>query len=137
MTVGMFGGVEMQVLFCAIALGLVQLLLATMASVSGRGLPWGVGARDEGWPALGKFGARLERAWKNFIETFPLFAAAVLLAHGLDKHSANSALGTQIYLWARVLYVPAYVFAIPFVRTLIWTASMVGIVMVLGVIWPG
>lgn len=137
MTVGMFGGVEMQVLFYAIALGLVQLLLATMLSVAGRGLPWGVGARDEGWPPIGPFGARLERAWKNFIETFPLFAACVLLAHGLDKHSANSALGAQIYLWARVLYVPAYVFAIPFARTLIWTASMVGIVMVLGVIWPG
>ena len=137
MTSNSIGSVEMQLLFCAIALGLVQLLLATMASVSGRGLPWGIGPRDEGWPQLGKFGGRLERAYKNFVETFPFFAAAVLLAHALDKHSANSALGAQIYIWARVLYVPAYVLAIPFARTLIWTASMVGIVMVLGVVWPG
>jgi uncharacterized MAPEG superfamily protein len=137
MTASLFGTVEMQMLFCAIVLGIVQLLLATLASVAGRGMPWGIGPRDEGWPPLGKYGARLERAWKNFIETFPLFAAAVLLAHALDKHSSSSALGAQIYFWARVLYVPAYVIAIPFTRTLIWTASLVGIAMVLRAVWPG
>jgi uncharacterized MAPEG superfamily protein len=137
MTTSIFGSVEMQMLFCAIVLGIVQLLLATLASVSGRGLPWGVGPRDEGWPPIGKFGARLDRAYRNFLETFPFFAAAILLAHALDKHSANSALGAQIYLWARVLYVPAYVLAIPFTRTLIWVASLVGILMVLRAIWPG
>jgi uncharacterized MAPEG superfamily protein len=77
------------------------------------------------------------RAWKNFVETFPLFAVAVLLVNALDKHTATSALGAQIYIWARLLYVPAYVFAVPFTRTLIWTASLVGIVMVLAAIWPG
>jgi uncharacterized MAPEG superfamily protein len=127
---------ELQVLFWAVVLGLVQLLLATLASVSGRGLPWGVGARDEGWPPLGKYPARLERAYKNFIETFPFFAALVLLAHALGVSTHNTILGAQIYLWARVLYVPAYVIAIPFVRTLCWTASIVGIVMILKDVWP-
>jgi uncharacterized MAPEG superfamily protein len=129
--------VELQVLFCAILLGLIQLLLATLASVAGRGLPWGVGARDQGWPSIGKYGARLERAYKNFLETFPFFLGAVLLAHALDKSTHNSALGAQVYLWARVLYVPAYVSGIPFVRTLCWAASIVGILMVLRAIWPG
>lgn len=129
--------VELQMLFCAAALGIIQLLLAVIGSVSGRGMAWGVGPRDEGWPALGKIGGRLERAWKNFVETFPLFAVAVLLVNALDKHTATSALGAQIYIWARLLYVPAYVFAVPFTRTLIWTASLVGIVMVLAAIWPG
>jgi uncharacterized MAPEG superfamily protein len=137
MTASIFGSVEMQMLFWAIVLGIVQLLLATLASVSGRGFGWGVGPRDEGWPPIGKFGARLDRAYRNFLETFPFFAAAILLAHALDKHSANSALGAQIYLWARVLYVPAYVLAIPFTRTIIWVASLVGILMVLRAIWPG
>ena len=129
--------VELQVLFCAILLGIVQLLLATLASVGGRGLPWGVGPRDEGWPAIGKYGARLERAYKNFLETFPFFLGAVLLAHALGKSTPSSVLGAQIYIWARVLYVPAYVIAIPFTRTLIWTASLIGILMVLRAIWPG
>jgi uncharacterized MAPEG superfamily protein len=127
---------ELQILFCAIALGLVQLALATMASVSGRGMPWGIGPRDEGWPPLGKVGGRLERAYKNFLETFPLFAAAVLLVYALSRSSSASVLGAEIYIWARVLYVPAYVLAIPFTRTLLWTASIVGIVLVWYAAWP-
>jgi uncharacterized MAPEG superfamily protein len=127
---------ELQMLFCAIALGLVQLLLATLASVSGRGMGWGTGARDEGWPPLkNKYAARLERAYKNFIETFAFFAAAVLLAHAMGVSTPQTILGTQIYLWARVLYVPAYVIAIPFTRTLIWVASFAGIAMILRALW--
>jgi uncharacterized MAPEG superfamily protein len=131
------GSVEMQILFCAIALGIVQLLIATLASVAGRGFGWGIGPRDEGSPALGKFGGRIERAYENFLETFVFFAAGVLLAHALGKSTHNSVLGAQIYIWARVLYVPAYVLAIPFLRTLIWTASLAGTLMVLSAIWPG
>jgi uncharacterized MAPEG superfamily protein len=129
------GSVELQILFCAIVLGILQLILAATASVLGRGLMWGVGPRDEGWPALGKIGGRLERAYKNFIETFAFFAAAVLLAHALGKSTHFTVLGAQIYIWARLLYVPAYVLAIPFVRTLIWTASLIGIIMIVKAIW--
>ena len=129
--------VEMQSLFCAILLGLVQLLLAVMAGVGARGMPWAAGPRDEPGAALGKIAGRLDRAFRNFLETFAFFAAAVLLAHALDKSTHNSVLGAEIYLWARVLYVPAYVIAIPFLRTLIWLASFIGILMVLSAIWPG
>lgn len=128
---------EMQILFCAVVLGLIQLLLAILASVSGRGMPWAVGPRDEGWPALGKFGGRLERSWKNFIETFPLFAVAVLMVDAMHATTATSALGSQIYIWARLIYVPVYVAGIAYLRTLVWMASLVGIVMVLAGIWPG
>jgi uncharacterized MAPEG superfamily protein len=128
---------EMQILFCAIALGIIQLLLAILFSVGGRGLPWALGPRDEGRPKLGKIGGRIERAWTNFLETFPLFAAAVLMVHALNMQTATSALGAQIYIWARLIYVPAYVIAIPFLRTLIWIASLVGILLVMSAIWPG
>ncbi len=133
-----FGGsVELQILFCAIALGIVQLLLAILFSVAGRGMAWGIGPRDEGWPPIGKFGARLDRAFKNFLETFPFFVAAVLLAHALGKSTHYSVLGAQIYIWARALYVPAYVFNIPFVRTILWVASLAGIGMILKAIALG
>jgi len=128
---------EMQILFCAIALGIIQLLLAILFSVGGRGLSWALGPRDETKPQLGKIGGRIERAWTNFLETFPLFAAAVLMVHALNMQTATSALGAQIYIWARLIYVPAYVIAIPFLRTLIWIASLVGILLVMSAIWPG
>jgi len=133
-----FGGsVELQTLFCAILLGLIQLLLATLFSVGARGLPWGISARDEPPAKLGTFGGRIERAYLNFMETFPFFLGAVLLAHALGKSTPHSVLGAEIYLWARVLYVPLYALAIPFTRTLCWAASMIGIVMVITAIWPG
>jgi uncharacterized MAPEG superfamily protein len=137
MNFGDFGSVEMQMLWLSIALGIVQLLLAVMFSLAARGLPWGAGARDEAAPPMGKLGARIERAFKNYLETFVFFAAAVLMANALGKHTAMSALGAQIYFWSRVAYVPTYAAGIPFLRTLLWIASIVGIAMVMRGVWPG
>ncbi|HEX3431582.1 MAG TPA: MAPEG family protein [Rhizomicrobium sp.] len=131
------GSVELQILFCAILLGIIQLFLAVVTGLQSAGLAWAAGPRDEAAANPGKLGGRLERAFENFLETFPFFAAAALLVHALDKSTHTSVLGSQIYIWARVLYVPAYVIAIPYVRTLIWTASLIGIVMVLAALWPG
>src|ERR1700720_3178618 len=131
------GSAEMQILFCAILLGLIQLVLAAAIGVQSAGLAWAAGPRDAARAHPGRIGGRLERAFENFLETFPFFAASVLLVHALDKSTHTSVLGAQIYIWARVLYVPAYVIAIPFVRTLIWAASLVGILMVLAALWPG
>ncbi len=137
MDTGIFGSVEMQMLFWSIVLGIVQLLLATLFSVGHRGLPWGVGPRDEPAPPMGKFGGRCERAFQNFLETFVFFLGAVLIANALNKHTATSALGAQIYLWSRVAYLPVYILGIPFLRTLLWVASLVGIGMVMRGVFPG
>jgi uncharacterized MAPEG superfamily protein len=126
---GNFGSVEMQMLWLSIALGLVQIVLPVVFNL-GR-TSWALGPRDEAGPPSTRIGARLERALKNFLETFVLFAAVVLLAQAMGRHSANSALGAQLYFWARLAYVPAYAAGIPFLRTLIWAVSLVGIVLVL------
>jgi uncharacterized MAPEG superfamily protein len=132
-----FGSVEMQMLWLSIVLGIFQLLLAALFSVSARGLPWGVGARDEPAAPLGTFGGRIERAFKNFLETFVFFLGAVLMVQVLDKHTPSTALGAQLFFWARLAYLPAYALGIPWVRTLLWAAALVGIGMVMRGIWPG
>jgi uncharacterized MAPEG superfamily protein len=137
MSSGIGGSVELQILFCAILLGIIQLFLAVVTGVRAAGLAWAAGPRDEARAHPGKIAGRLERAFENFLESFPFFAAAALLVHVLGKSTHTSVLGSQIYIWARVFYVPAYVIAIPFVRTLIWAASLVGILMVLAALWPG
>src|SRR5215831_12237078 len=101
MTLGA-GSVEMEMLWLSIVLGLAQLVLATLFSVAQRGFPWGVGARDQSPAPLGKLGARFERAFRNFLETFAFFAAAVLMVQVLNRHSANTVIGSQVYFWARV-----------------------------------
>ena len=74
------GSTEITMLWASTLLGLVYLLAAVVPSVLSRGMPWAMGPRDGEWPAVGTVAARLDRAWKNFLETFPLFAAAHAVA---------------------------------------------------------
>lgn len=121
---------ELCMLAWSVVLGLVQIALAATCSVGQRGLGWAAGARDDAKPPLTGIGGRLDRARANFLETFPLFAAAVLAAHLLQQHDSMTVLGTQLYFWARLAYVPVYAAGIPYLRTLVWAVSIVGIVLV-------
>jgi uncharacterized MAPEG superfamily protein len=119
---------ELKMLAWSIVLGLVQIALAATLTTGQRGFAWGVGARD-GTPApVSPVAARLNRASANFLETFPLFAAAVLAVVAAGAASERTALGAQMYFWARVAYLPAYASGAPYVRTLAWAVSIVGLV---------
>jgi uncharacterized MAPEG superfamily protein len=93
---------ELCMLAWSVVLGLVQIALAATCSVSQRGLGWAASARDDAKPPLAGIGGRLDRARANFLETFPLFAAAVLAAHLLQQHDGMTVRGTQLYFWARL-----------------------------------
>jgi uncharacterized MAPEG superfamily protein len=125
------GSTEIQMLCWTIVLGLVQLVIATTMATLQQGLPYNLSPRDLPPPPVGTVTARLQRAFGNFKETFVFFAAAVLAVTALGKTGGNSALGAEIYLAARVIYVPVYAAGIPVLRTLVWAASVAGIVMVL------
>jgi uncharacterized MAPEG superfamily protein len=134
---GQFGSVELQMLAASAVLGLVQLVLAVLFSVGARGMTWALGSRDSAGAPLGTTGGRLERAFNNFLETFPIFAVAVLIATLLNRHTAMTVLGAQLYFWARVAFVPVYALGIPVARTLVWAVALVGILLVLQVGWLG
>jgi uncharacterized MAPEG superfamily protein len=123
--------IEIQVLAWAIAFGVFQLLLAATLMTHQRGLKWNASARD-GEPApLTGVAARVDRAFKNFLETFPFFAAAVLAVVATDRTSAATALGVQLYFWARVVYLPLYAGGVPYVRTLVGAVSLWGVLQLL------
>ena len=114
----------------SILLGLLHLLLsATLVSVS-RGLKWSIGARDGAAPPLSVHADRSQRAARNFLETFPFFAAAVLCAIATSKEGHLALLGAQLYFWARVAYLPLYLIGIPLIRSLAWGVSLAGLLMV-------
>lgn len=125
------GSIEIQMLCWAVVLGLAQLVIATTLATKDQGLAYNMSARDLPAPPVSTLSARMLRAFGNFRETFVYFAVAVLVVTALGKANATSAMGAQLYFWARVIYVPVYAAGIPVVRTLIWTASIVGLVMVL------
>ena len=125
------GSIEIQMLCWSVVLGLVQLVISTTLLVKDVGLPYAGGPRDTPSPPVRILTGRLLRAFHNFRETFVYFAVAVLVVTALNKTSSTTALGAEIYFWARVVYVPVYAAGIPVARTLIWAASIAGLVMVL------
>ncbi len=127
--------IEIRMLVWSILLGLVQIALAATFATSRRGLRWNAGPRDDAGAPLSGVAGRLERASHNFRETFMFFAAAVLAVVLLQKGNANTALGVQLYFWARVAYVPAYAFGIPYLRSAIWGVSIVGLVMLVSALF--
>lgn len=122
--------VELKVLVWSAILGLVQIVLAAGFANRIRGTRWNIGPRDETIPLTGVAG-RLDRAYRNFLETFPIFAVAVIAAGVAQKYNGTSAIGAYLYLIGRAVYVPLYAFGVPLARTLAWVASVIGIVMVL------
>lgn len=124
-------GIELKMLVWAIVLGLVQIGLAATLGTAQRGLQWNAGPRDAVLPPLSGVAGRLERALRNFAETFPFFAAAVLMLALLHRSTPHSELGAQLYFWSRVVYVPLYAAGVSYVRTLAWALSLAGLLMVL------
>ena len=122
---------ELKMLAWAVVLGLVHVLLATALSTARRGLRWNVGNRDGDVRPLTGFAARAARASSNFLETFVFFAAAVLAVVAAQKTTEATALGAQIYVWARVAYLPVYVVGIPYVRTVVWAVAFWGMLQVI------
>jgi uncharacterized MAPEG superfamily protein len=123
--------VEFTMLTLAILLGLVQLFLAVQLVTAERGTAWNIGPRDTTPPLKGKIAGRLDRAFSNFKETFPFFAVVILMAAILGRHSWTTQLGSELYVAARVLYLPLYAFGVTGLRTLAFLFSVVGIGLVL------
>lgn len=112
-----------------VVLGLVQIVAASHAASLQRGYRWTSSPRDEPKPPLRGVAGRLDRALRNYLETFPLFAAVVLVAHVSETHNALTEWGSRLYLWGRVAYVPLYAAGVPLVRSLAWNVATVGIVL--------
>ena len=129
--------VEMTMLALAAVLAFVHLFAAAHFATQEHGAAWNTGARDNTPPLTGKLAGRLDRAFRNFRETFPLFAVAVILITFLDRHNARTEWGAQLYFWMRVIYLPLYAMGVPFLRTIIWLGSVIGIILVLSAAFAG
>ena len=122
---------ELTILAWTLVLALVQVLLPALLRIGETGLRYNASPRDDAGAPIGKVTGRILRAQRNLFETLPVFAAAILIAHVAGREGAQTLWGAWLYLIARIVYVPVYAAGIPFVRTGVWTVSLVGILMVL------
>ena len=93
------------------------------------GNAYSVGARDEAIQPSGIAG-RMHRAQQNFLETFPIFVACVVVVHLADTHGALSYWGSITYLGGRVIFLPLYALGVPWLRTFSWNIATLGLVLV-------
>jgi len=78
------------------------------------------------------WGKRADRVYMNAIEVFAPFAALIMIAHLAGKPNSVTGFCAMFFFWMRVAHAVAYWFAIPYVRTLAFTAGWIAVI---GLFW--
>jgi uncharacterized MAPEG superfamily protein len=122
---------ELMALAAATAWGFLQLVAAAQAANSQYGLKWAASPRDTEMPPLRPIPGRISRNFRNYMETFPFFVAAILIAQAAGVHSELTRWGSIAYIAGRVVYTALYVSGMPVVRSLVWNVAAFGMLAVL------
>ena len=120
---------DLYYLLMSTILCFVQLLIAATGANTQVGLPALAGNR-EGLPEIVGWPGRARRAHLNMIENLVLFSALVLIAAVAGKANATTAMGAMIFFWGRLAYALIYLIGIPWLRTLAWLVSVIGMAMI-------
>lgn len=116
--------IELKVLGYAALLQFVQYIAMAIPVNLQLGVAYTGGNRDEQRQPTGVAG-RLKRALDNHFEGLVMFTIAVLVVVLGEASSPLTEKCAWVYLWARILYVPAYASGIFLVRSLIWSVGFV------------
>jgi len=112
------------------ALGLLQMVSTAGLLTLEYGIPISLGNREGLAPPEGLLG-RSVRAHRNMVESLVIFTSAVLVVDVAGRSNGLTGLGAQLFFWSRLAYWPTYLAGIPYLRTVIWTAAVAGILLVL------
>ena len=107
-----------------VALGLYFIQTLLPVSFRYRGDPASMKSRDV-MPEATPLVRRAERALVNVNEAMILFLPLALLT----INAPAALLGAQVFVIARIIHLPLYLFGIPYLRTLVWAISLIGLTM--------
>jgi uncharacterized MAPEG superfamily protein len=122
---------EIVMLGLGAVLLLLQLFLQSVSATLEMGAAYKAGPRDDQRALRGVFAGRAERAFRNLLETFPLFAALALALVVTGRNGGLGAFAAEIWIVARVIYVALYFIQIPFARSLVWFVSIFALIAML------
>jgi uncharacterized MAPEG superfamily protein len=121
---------DLTLLVWAVVLAFLQIVVAAVGTNTQVPLSVLAGNR-EGMPEATGWAGRAARAHRNMMESLPLFAALVLIAHVAGRVNGTAILGEQIFVWARLAHAAIYTVGLPWIRTVAWAVSVVGMGMIL------
>jgi uncharacterized MAPEG superfamily protein len=120
---------ELKLLVWSVALAFAQCLVAVTGALLQVGLPTLAGNREK-MPEITRWAGRAERAHRNMLQSLVLFTALVLAAQVTNKLDATTALGAQLFFWARLAYTAVYLIGLPWIRTAVWLIAVVGLILI-------
>jgi uncharacterized MAPEG superfamily protein len=119
---------ELTCLILGLLLWVVHILIQGGFANTALGLPYLAGPRDEKREPNDVYLGRATRALHNYVENFVAFAAADL---GLLVTNQSGGWGATLWILARIVYIPLYLLGVPYLRTLAWGVSLVGLLMMI------
>lgn len=116
-------------IIAAIALYYCGLFIPSGLKLRTDGVAWGAGPQDVGPTETIALG-RARRAHENLKENLPAFLSVAVLAMVLGQ-SAQATLGAGVWVVARVVYVPLYLMGVPYLRSLVFGISLLGLILMI------
>ena len=120
--------IELVLLAASVVLGIVHIIIVSHLQSWQRGDWWTASSREHSVALTGVTG-RAERALRNYLETFPFFAAAIFVVTVTNTHSWLTVWGTYFFFWGRIVYAILYMADLSFARSLVWNIPTIGILM--------
>lgn len=123
---------DLQLLLVAAFLSWFSLMLASFLrsrswTPSGREFAFG---NRETTPEVSPIAGRADRAARNMLESLPIFTAALVAARLGGAAPETIVPGAHVFVWSRWVYLAVYLTGVPYLRTLVWLVSVVGMGMV-------
>ena len=121
---------ELSILALSGLVVIATILLQVLLALPQVGLPYLSSPRDEAKSLTGAAG-RSARCVENSVVALVLFATAVLALNAVSGFDATTLLAAQVFLLARIAYVPIYLAGIPYLRTGVWMAGFLATALLL------
>lgn len=119
----------LSLIVASVVLLFVHIGAQAIAATSELGSAWNAGPRDEGARPQGVVAGRAERALRNYLETYPAFAALAVALVASGRADGVGFIGGVVWLVARAVYIPLYLAGIPYWRSLVWLVAVIGLVL--------
>ena len=118
----------------SVALLVFHVALQGVLATRELGSKWNAGPRDDAREPAGVLAGRAARASANFRETYPGFVALALALALAGDPSGWGLAGAWLWFAARLVYIALYLAGVPYIRSLVWLAALVGLGVMAGAV---